>query len=68
VSLDLGSFAIVGSKGYTHNSMIYYVHDKVELLDLLMTQSPRVLEENQRVFAYGSSQRQLKQRELDICS
>jgi hypothetical protein len=48
--------------------MIYYVHDKVELLDLLMTQSPRVLEENQRVFAYGSSQRQLKQRELDICS
>jgi len=32
--------------------MIYYVCDKVEL-DLLMTQSPRVLEENQGVFTYG---------------
>jgi hypothetical protein len=57
MSLDLGPFATVGWTRYTHNNMIYYVHDKVGPLDLLMTQSPRVLEENQRIFMYGSSNR-----------
>jgi UDP-N-acetyl-D-mannosaminuronic acid transferase (WecB/TagA/CpsF family) len=48
--------------------MIHYVCNKVEILDLLMTQYPRVLEENQRVFLYGPSKRQLKQRKPDIRS
>jgi hypothetical protein len=57
VSLDLGPFATIGWTGYTHNNMIYYVRDKVGPLDLLMTQFPLVLEENQRIFVYGSSNR-----------
>jgi hypothetical protein len=57
VPLDLGLFATVGWTGYTHNNMIYYVRDKVGLLDSLMTQSSRVLEENQRIFVDGSSNR-----------
>jgi hypothetical protein len=68
VPLDLGLFATVGWTRYTHNNMIYYVRDKVGLLDSLMTQSSRVLEENQRIFVDGSSNRYLKQRKPDIRS